>query len=624
MKIPSLKYLKDEAVSSAVRFPLTLLSALIGVSVAVYLVEFDHDIDNQLPFVNLLLVSALGLVLFFSINIYKDKKQKFNPPSWLLSLIGLILLLLIYFTLPGSEETNNISQPYIRYTIYNVVAHLLVSFAPFISKGEINGFWQYNKMLFLRFCLSILYSGFVYIGLVLALVSLNLLFDADIDGERFFQLFIIVFGLFNTWFFISGVDRELDSLEEKTDYPKGLKTFAQYVLLPLLILYLIILYAYVAKIVGLWDWPKGIVSYLIVCVAVLGILTFLLIYPFGEKEKEHWISKFSKFFYYTLLPLTAVLFIAIVIRIDDYGLTVNRYLIVELGLWLLFVSLYFIVGAKNIKVIPMSLAGMILITSIGPWGMFGVSESSQVGRLETILSANGLLTDAQIINEPVLELGDNDYYVLQDSNKNELLLTDSLKNEVYSILDYLDDHHGFDKLNHWFVQNPDSVMKVLVDSSSYYWSQAKIRMELMGLEYRYRYNGLNDDSYSQNYQAQDAYSGIMMVTGYDYILDVNFYDYKQEFNIENQLFRFSKVTESRFELVLDTDTATFDFADIMKQLGMESGDGSPIIVDNRELILLGSNDSMKAEIRLDNLTIETSKEMTTTDFSGKIFIKMPN
>ena len=124
-----------------------------------------------------------------------------------------------------------------------------------------------------------MYSGFLYVGLILALSALKLLFDIEIHEELYLEFYIVIIGLFNTWFFVSGIPSNLEELENVNEYPKGLKIFAQYVLLPLLVLYLIILYAYGAKILIFWDWPKGIVSYLISCVSVLGILTVLLFYP---------------------------------------------------------------------------------------------------------------------------------------------------------------------------------------------------------------------------------------------------------------------------------------------------------------------------------------------------------
>ena len=69
--------------------------------------------------------------------------------------------------------------------------------------------------------------------------------------------------------------------------------------------------------------------------------------------------------------LTIMLFIAVGKRLAQYDVSEKRYLVVILGLWLLGICLYFARrSSRNIKLIPMSLAALALITSCGPWGAF--------------------------------------------------------------------------------------------------------------------------------------------------------------------------------------------------------------------------------------------------------------
>jgi hypothetical protein len=110
---------------------------------------------------------------------------------------------------------------------------------------------------------------------------------------------------------------DFDELDNVEYYPFGLKVFSQYILLPLLLLYLIILYIYGGKIITLWDWPKGVVSWLIVAVSVIGIFTLLLIYPYGQKEENSWIKKITKVYYFLVIPLVVLLFLAISIRLAE-------------------------------------------------------------------------------------------------------------------------------------------------------------------------------------------------------------------------------------------------------------------------------------------------------------------
>ena len=98
----------------------------------------------------------------------------------------------------------------------------------------------------------------------------------------------------------------------------------QYVLLPLVGIYLVILYAYGLKILFQWNWPQGWVSQLVLWYSVVSILSILLLWPLREKADSGWIKSFTSWFFRLLIPLLVMLFLAIFERIGDYGLTVNR------------------------------------------------------------------------------------------------------------------------------------------------------------------------------------------------------------------------------------------------------------------------------------------------------------
>src|SRR5690606_24507962 len=131
-------------------------------------------------------------------------------------------------------------------------------------------------------------------------------------------------------------------LNHVNTFPKGLKIFVQYILIPLAIIYLLILYAYSAKILVEWNLPNGWVSMLILWYAVFGILAILLAYPLRDDTDNPWVRLYSRFFFVGLLPLILLLFIAVGVRIGDYGVTELRYYVVLLGIWLMMMALYFI------------------------------------------------------------------------------------------------------------------------------------------------------------------------------------------------------------------------------------------------------------------------------------------
>jgi hypothetical protein len=523
MKLPSIQYLAQSAGQAFIRFPFSIISAFIGVCAGITLIEGEDHFANYFPWLNLMLTGGLGIGLFFCVDVFSYNQGYTRAKRLLFDLGAFLLLVLIYFTLPDQDSTLNTSVPYIRYTIYGLVIHLVVAFIPFINKGQINGFWNYNRLLFVRFLTSALYSGVLYGGLALALGSLDFLFDVDLHDELFGDMFAVIGGLFNTWFFLAGIPDTFHDLDDVRTYPKSIRVFSQYILLPLLILYLVILYIYGGKIIVMWSWPKGIVSYLITCVGVLGILTLLLLYPYGNEPGNTWMKKFGRWYYIVLIPLVGLLFYAIIVRMSDYGITINRYIVILLGIWLTIVSVYFIVGKTNIKFIPVSLAIMMLLVSFGPWGMFSVSERSQVKRLRTILEESKILVDGKIKNE-VLWNPDSipKLLPLNKEDLNDEVLVDSLHNEVYSIIDYLDDHHGFSAVRDWYTQDIDSILKVSNEKNDR-WSrlhERNVYMRTLGLADEMKY----ESDYEGFYYSSDAdrYDRAIPVQGFDYYISRNF------------------------------------------------------------------------------------------------------
>lgn len=626
MKLPSVDYLYQNAKSSFLRFPLTILSALVAVILAVYLAEHNKEINNFFPYINSMLTAALGIPLFFCVTIFNRKFGYSLGIQLLIQFLALLVLIGIFFSLPDSRLTNNSSLPYIRYTIFNITFHLLVSYVPYLKNRNLNGFWNYNKTLFIRFWTSVLYSGFLYAGISTAIGSIDLLFDIDFSAEIYFDVFIVIIGLFNTWFFVSGIPKDLDQLEEVKAYPKGLKVFSQYILMPILIIYLIILYSYTSKILITWDWPRGIVSYLIACVSTLGIFTLLLVYPFSLSKENNWINKFSRAYYFLLIPLIGVLFFAIGFRIRDYGITINRYIIVALGIWLSLVSLYFSFQKKNIKLIPISLSVILLLISFGPWSMFSVSEKSQSTRLISILKEYGIVMNDKIQNESIWDLSALPEFKSDNSKSNEGILNDSLNNEVKSILDYLDNHHGFSSISHLFSQNIDSLIKLSLDSNKYV-KDAEIYMNSLGLDYNYRYYNITPSS-SSFYKIPN--SAVKNVSGYNYYLSFhhsnngNDNDNKTlSLSVDSMAFKLEISNSNRtIKVIEDLDTIYFDINPIIDSIQAKYGKKGKENIASSEMVLSNKSNTFDYQVQISSFRLSENKDTSKlVDLNGYLLFR---
>jgi hypothetical protein len=402
-KLPSIATLWSNTLKVFTRFPLQVLIAITSAIVWYLLVDKKNDSEGTAEMIKFIFIGNLALTLILSVDLYSEVNKFDLTKKWILRLLALSLCIGLFFWLKPSFYDADIY----RIALLAVAFHLLVAFAPFIQRGSLEGFWEYNKSLFLRFLASALYAGVLYIGLAAALATINALFNVRIDFPIYMQLFALVVAGFSPIFFLAGVPSVEELNSDEVQYPKGLKLFTQYVLIPLMTIYLAILLVYEVKIIIGWEFPKGMVSLLILGYAVFGILSLLLIYPIRNKEGSGWIKLFSKFFYIMMIPLVILLLLAIWKRVSNYGITESRYILICLAAWLSLIIMYFLISKKqNIKIIPASLCVLALLAVYGPQSAFSISRYSQQSRLKSLMDNKGKDDDrAQVVRYLVRKHG---------------------------------------------------------------------------------------------------------------------------------------------------------------------------------------------------------------------------
>ena len=401
MKFPSLQSLYSSFKYVVLRFPFEIAFALLGVVATIINIEISSlEVEVSNWCIRLLMVANLGLVLSLSATLFSESRHLTMGRKYALRSLAVFIAFLALFLLnPLMRETD-----ILRYFLLALAFHLLVAFAAFAGRDHINAFWQFNKTLFLRFLTGGLYSVVLFLGLAAAIGSMNLLFNFQFESDTFAILWVCIAGLFQTIFFLSGVPEDVNVLEGDKSYPKGLKVFTQYVLIPLASVYVVILLAYEIKILITWDLPKGLVSNLILGYAVFGILSLLLIYPVRNLEENRWLKTYSKSFYFLLVPLIMLLIWAVTARIIDYGITEQRYFLIVLALWLAFITGYFLLSKRqDIRIIPISLCIVTLFTVYGPQGAFAISKASQTNQLRELFGKYSALKNQRLapIAKPV-------------------------------------------------------------------------------------------------------------------------------------------------------------------------------------------------------------------------------
>ncbi len=449
---------------TARRFPLSLFSAFAGTIIGIIIIHRDEPS----LYLTILLTLTLAFPLFTSIVLVCEKKLLSFRKKAFINVSAVVFLILYYVWLPDSI-INSENIFIIRHILWSVGFFLLITFAPFLAvrkEGAINAFWQYNKSLFFAFLLTYIWATAMQTGLSIAIMSVDLLFDISIDTTRYMELWAIIFGVFSTTFFLSRVPPTIEGLLDKKDYPKELRLFAQYVLIPLVAIYFFILYAYVFRILITSQWPKGVLAYMILGFSLLGVFTYACTYPL--RESVAWIRKTGNIFYIVLIPQIGMLFWALYFRLSQYGFTENRYFVFVFGWWLLVMALYLLISKKkDIRFIPVTIFIIAILSSFGQWGAFAVSEKSQIHRLEKMLIKNNLLVNGKI----------------KKLENQEVSLDD--RKEISGIIRYLYQVHTLSGIQTWFIQDlstfgGDETQPKKRDAYAY---PQKVTRELLGIEY---------------------------------------------------------------------------------------------------------------------------------------------
>ena len=202
-----------------------------------------------------------------------------------------------------------------------------------------------------------------------------------------------------------------DSLRNPGFISRAVGFLGAWILAPLTLIYAAILLAYGLKILLTQSVPNGQIAELVTPFLIIGTLTWLILDPpfIQKKRLARW---YAKLWFPLTIPAALLLAYAVLVRISQYGWTVERYLLVLASVWALGIAVWFTFRSeakRDIRIIPGFAALLLALASIGPWGADGVAASSQASRLKAALVANQMLgTDGYLNIVEGFEVSDNE------------------------------------------------------------------------------------------------------------------------------------------------------------------------------------------------------------------------
>ncbi|MCI0419957.1 MAG: DUF4153 domain-containing protein [Acidobacteria bacterium] len=571
----------------------------------------SEELEESLS--RLLLPAILGISVFFALALWLERSSLAARRHWIGLAAGTVVLGIFWLSYRQDSP-----QIYIyRFCQLALAAHLLVAVAPFQRRGDVAAFWEFNRILFQRILQAVLFSSILYAGLAIALWAVQSLLGLKVDGKAYYFLFLAVAFLFNTWFFLAGIPSNWRELEVDYGYPSGLRMFVQFILLPLVTLYVLILYSYLVKILIVQEWPRGTIGWLVSIVAVFGMLALLLVHPLRGQPGHRWIHLYSRLFYAGLFPLVVLLLMAIWRRVSEYGLTEDRYFLTMLTLWMTGIAVYFTFRRQpSIKVIPVSLALLALLTVAGPWGPYALSRHDQTSRLRARLERLGILKDRRVQKAlaPV-EFKD--------------------RNEISALVRYLVDMHGVSSLQPWFDEDLKRRLEKdvartrsgLFSRNTY--AQAKAITGMMGVAYLDVWQHSADPKhFSAN--APPLWNEVRSIAGYDYLSRFNLF--RTNGGTASTVI---SIGASSYELFWGPDVqsvglrlgkeplVTLEMGPFLKRLQQQTAEGSNTGLSEEVLSLEGESASARIKLRFESVSgTRDSSGIRLNNAHGELLLKL--
>ena len=381
----ALDIFSEKFLNTLKRFPL--------VSVALYLftlitfLQFDLDIYSWEKYTSSAVMDKVSLVLTLAIPLFIAIYLMTVHVASLF--VGTLFLVGYYFLLPETLHGNRELYSS-RHTFLILSSILFIFVAPFWNKNISNEkFWAWTKQILFALLLTAFLSLIVFFTFLGLMSVLEHLFHIEFNRQFEKELSLFVFVLFGLQYFLSQIPLKPEETEAKP-YFRMEVIFTQYILTPIVLLYFLLFSTYLLKTLYFSEWNEGSLSLLVLSFSALSIVTLLFWIGLSSDKTQ----KIKYWIWGAILIQTMVLLFNLYIRIDAYGLTERRYILLLIAVWLVTLSLYFLCVKKaSYKWMFISLSLLLFLSQFGVWSDKNVAKVNQINLLKELLIEDNNLSE---------------------------------------------------------------------------------------------------------------------------------------------------------------------------------------------------------------------------------------
>lgn len=387
MKLKKLFWNRTNSIKT---FPVSHVLLLVLTIIWIWEVEWFIDLDS--PDLVLSLTLAFIVSCYGPLFLIHSKLKNKNIINRILQIWSIVLWWIYYIILYNIELDNltySESLLYIR-IIPLALLWIPLTTAIFHRKQESKIRFSWTN-LFVSIVFWWIAWSIIRWGISGALASIEALFDVNIDWDLYADIWFISEVLL-AWSFLFNfyltATEEINKSEFEIKPSRLRRIFWSFIFLPLALIYLAIFWAYWIKILITWIRPKWIIVRLWIWYFSLWIISSYLIYP--DKTKIHEII--NKILYISFILIAFMMIWAIIKRINQYWITINRcFICYIIAFIIIFSALSLIFTNKKLVSFVSTLGILAFIAVYGrPINVSNISFNSQLNRLETLLSQQSI------------------------------------------------------------------------------------------------------------------------------------------------------------------------------------------------------------------------------------------
>ena len=387
MKLKKLFWNRTNSIKT---FPVSHVLLLVLTIIWIWEVEWFIDLDSP----DLVLSLALAFIVscygpLFLIHSKLKNKNIINRILQIWSIVLWWIYYIILYNIELDDLTYSESLLYIR-IIPLALLWIPLTTAIFHRKQESKIRFSWTN-LFVSIVFWWIAWSIIRWGISGALASIEALFDVNIDWDLYADIWFISEVLL-AWSFLFNfyltATEEINKSEFEIKPSRLRRIFWSFIFLPLALIYLAIFWAYWIKILITWIRPKWIIVRLWIWYFSLWIISSYLIYP--DKTKIHEII--NKILYISFILIAFMMIWAIVKRINQYWITINRCFICYIIAFIIIFSALSLIFTNKKLVSFVSTLGILAFIAVYGWpiNVSNISFNSQLNRLETLLSQQSI------------------------------------------------------------------------------------------------------------------------------------------------------------------------------------------------------------------------------------------